>query len=108
MDLWYLSTSLGVREQLRRVRGGGRDSGEDCARRIQGGRRNFNKALCFIGTNTSQIHNQPMQSTIICINHPTKYLILLYEKMYTNLVRDLIHGYTSDVEKGRVLFRSVG
>ena len=30
------------------------------------------------------------------------------EKMYTNLVRDLIHGYTSDVEKGRVLFRSVG
>ena len=29
-------------------------------------------------------------------------------KMYTNLVRDLIHGYTSDVEKARVLFRSVG
>ena len=28
-------------------------------------------------------------------------------KMYTNLVRDLIHGYTSDVEKARVLFRSV-
>ena len=26
-------------------------------------------------------------------------------KLYTNLVRDLIHGYTSDVEKARVLFR---
>ena len=26
-------------------------------------------------------------------------------KIYTNLVRDLIHGYTSDVEKARVLFR---
>ena len=35
-------------------------------------------------------------------------LVLSCEKMYTNLVRDLIHGYTSDVEKGRVLFRSVG
>ena len=26
-------------------------------------------------------------------------------KLFTNLVRDLIHGYTSDVEKARVIFR---
>ena len=26
-------------------------------------------------------------------------------KLFTNLVRDLIEGYTSDVEKARVIFR---
>ncbi len=26
-------------------------------------------------------------------------------KLFTNLVRDLIDGYTSDVEKARVIFR---
>lgn len=27
-------------------------------------------------------------------------------KLFTNLVRDLVEGYTADVEKARVIFRS--